>query len=413
MKKLFAFTLIAAMLLSGCAKEQPDPTEPVHTIPQEQEQTGLVFQKVEGLSENFILGADVSSLIAEENSGVVYRGFDGQPQDLLKTLAQAGLNYIRVRIWNDPYDAEGNGYGGGNCDLDTALAIGKRATENGMSLLVNFHYSDFWADPGKQQPPKAWEGMTLEQKQVAIADYTTASLRTLMDAGIQVGMVQIGNETTGGMCGEWTVERQYSLMAAAAKAVRQLDSDILIAVHYTNPEKGGYTTFAQRLKDYNVDYDVFASSYYPAYHGTIANLTSQLKAVATGYGKKVMIAETAWDNVSDDASAKGAYPHTEQGQVTAINDLIAAMHSLGDCALGMFYWEPAWIEVPGDSWQQRSDTWETYGSGWASSFAGSYDPEDAGKYYGGSACIKQALFDASGKPLEGLMVFTYVRTGKP
>ncbi len=411
MKKLLIVLIFLSFVLCGCTSTEPTQTEHQSSVP-EQNRPGIVVSKVEGLSDSFMLGADVSSLIAQEKSGVIYRGFDGQPQDLLKTLREAGLDSIRVRVWNDPYDANGNGYGGGNNDLQTAIEIGKRATQYGLSLYVDFHYSDFWADPGKQQAPKAWEGMTLAEKTEAIIDFTEQSLQAFDEAGINVKMVQVGNETNGGMSGEWTAEGQYQLMAAAANAVRSHDPNILIAVHYTNPEKGGYTTFAQRLKDYQVDYDIFASSYYPAYHGTLNNLTAQLSAVAKGFGKKVMIAETAWDNMAYDASAKGTYPYTVQGQATALNEIIAAMSKLGDCAVGVFYWEPAWIEVPGDSWEERSAKWEQFGSGWASSFAGSYDPNDAGKYYGGSACTKQALVDADGYPLESMMTFTFVRTGE-
>lgn len=420
MKKAIITVLAAAVLLSGCGNEEPTVSSSTQAPGPEQQEPGIVVEKVEGLSDTFIMGADVSSLIAQENSGVVYRGFDGQPQDLLKTLSQAGIDSIRVRVWNDPYDAQGNGYGGGNNDLDTAITIGKRAARYGMSLYVDFHYSDFWADPSKQQVPKAWEGMSFEEKTAAIESYTTESLQAFTDAGVTVSMVQIGNETTGGFCGEWTVEGQYGLMAAAAAAVRAYDPDIQIAIHYTNPEKGGYATFAQRLFDHGVDYDIFATSYYPVWHGTLANLTAQLRAVADGYDKKVMIAETAWAYTAQDHDGHGnsvgsgdlanaAYPFSEQGQATALNELIEAMSGLGDRAVGVYYWEPAWIAVPGSSWQERSALWERYGSGWASSFAGEYDPNDAGKYYGGSACDNHALFDPDGYPLESLMTFSYVR----
>ena len=147
------------------------------------------------------MGADVSSLISLEDSGVVFHGFDGAEQDMLKTLSEAGVNYIRVRVWNDPFDADGHGYGGGNCDINTAIALGKRAAQYGMGLLVDFHYSDFWADPSKQQAPKAWEDMDMEEKTTAIYDYTVQSLQALEQAGVKVGMVQIGNETTNGFCG--------------------------------------------------------------------------------------------------------------------------------------------------------------------------------------------------------------------
>ena len=212
MKKVWCL-LLSLLLLTGCsAKNVTPPSATETTLPKPE----ITVEKVEGLSEEFLLGADVSSLIALENSGLVYHNFSGEPQELISLLHDAGLNAIRVRIWNDPYDTEGKGYGGGNCDMEKAIAIGKRAMEYDMSLLVDFHYSDFWADPGKQQPPKAWANFSLAEKKAAIRDYTQKSLQALSDAGVAVSMIQIGNETTGGFRGEWTPEGQYPLMAAAA-----------------------------------------------------------------------------------------------------------------------------------------------------------------------------------------------------
>ena len=402
MKKYLFMFLSLALLLTGCDTAEPPATEPEREL-------SITIQKVENLSEDFLLGADISSLIALENSGMVYHNFNQQPQELVSLLHEAGINALRVRVWKDPYDARGNGYGGGNCDLDTAIAIGKRAMEHDMKLLVDFHYSDFWADPGKQQPPKTWKNLSLPEKTAAIRDYTKESLQAFRDAGVTVSMVQVGNETTGGFCGEWTVEGQYTLMSSAASAIREFDPNIQITVHYTNPEKGGYTTFAQRLQDYQVDYDIFASSYYPAWHGTLENLSAQLKAVAESYGKQVMVAETAWDYTAYDANSQGPYPYSVQGQADAIRDVVQTVHSIG--GIGVFYWEPAWIELPNKSWDERAAIWERYGTGWASSYAGEYDPEDAGKHYGGSACVKQALFDENGDPLESLMTFQYIRKG--
>lgn len=402
MRKYWFLLLTLALLLTGCNITEPPTTKP-------QQNREPIVEKVEGLSEDFLLGADISSLIALENSGMVYHNFNRQPQELVSLLHETGINAIRVRVWNDPYDGNGNGYGGGNCDLQTAIAIGKRAMEYDMKLLVDFHYSDFWADPGKQQSPKAWSSYSLSEKSTAIRDYTKESLKAFRDAGVTVSMVQVGNETTGGFCGEWTAEGQYTLMASAATAIREFDPNIQIAVHYTNPEKGGYTTFAQRLKDYRVDYDIFASSYYPAWHGTLENLSAQLKAVADGYGKQVMVAETAWDHMTYEANTTGAYAYSVQGQAEAIRSVVQTVHDID--GIGVFYWEPAWIELPNTSWEERAKIWEQYGTGWASSYAGEYDPDDAGKYYGGSACVKHALFDENGDPLESLMTFYDIRNG--
>ena len=370
--------------------------------------TSLTISQVEGLSDDFMMGVDISSLLSLEASGRVFYGFDGKPQDIFKTLSQAGVNYIRVRVWNDPFDAEGNGYGGGNCTVDTAIALGKRAAEYGMGLMVDFHYSDFWADPGKQQAPKAWANMSIEEKENAIYNYTVESIKAIQNAGIQIGMVQVGNETTGGICGEKTEASIYRLMKSAAKAVRDTNKGILIGVHYTNPEKKRYSYYANCLQNYGVDYDVFASSYYPEYHGTLENLKEQLNTVHNISGKKVMIAETSWAYSS---STAGEYERSVQGQADEIRACVNAMKELGDYAIGVFYWEPAWIDVPGDSEVEKHNKRELYGAGWASSYAGSYDPNDAGKYYGATGCIPTSLFSPDGYPLESLKTFYFVRVG--
>lgn len=368
----------------------------------------VTVSKIDGLPDDFITGADISGLISLEASGREFYGFDGKKQDLLKTLGESGVNYIRVRVWNDPFDENGNGYGGGNCTVDTAIALGKRAAAYGMGLLVDFHYSDFWADPGKQQAPKAWQDMTLDEKAGAVYDFTAQSIGRIRQSGVEIGMVQVGNETTGGFCGETDKANRYRLMRTAAQAVRDTDGSIRIVTHFTNPEKMNYAEYAEDLAAYGVDYDIFSTSYYPEYHGTIDNLKDQLEEVHRITGKKVMIAETSW---AYDSDAIGSYKRNVQGQADEIADCIAAMKDLGDCAVGVFYWEPAWIDVPGDTEQERAAKRELYGAGWASSYAGSYDPDDAGRYYGATACIPTALFDPDGYPLDSLRTFLYIRQG--
>ena len=409
--------LALSMALAGCGNSEKSviPTEKIGG-------SSLFVQKVEDLPEDFIMGMDASSVLAEEASGVKYYNFDGREQDVFKTLAENGVNYIRVRVWNNPFDAQGNGYGGGNCTIDTALEIGKRATAYGMKLLVNFHYSDFWADPGKQMVPLAWKDMTIEEKTEALYQYTRESLQKLKDAEVAVGMVQVGNETNGAFCGETTWFNMQYLFRAGAKAVREVFPDALVVLHFANPETADrYATYASKLDYYDVDYDVFASSYYPFWHGTLENLSAVLTQIHQSYGKRVMVAETSYaytpedtdfsgNTISDGSSVSKNYPYTVQGQATSVRDVIDTVAHIPG-GIGVFYWEGTWITVGQNSWEENSAKWEKYGSGWASSYASTYDPNDAGKYYGGCAVDNQAMFDADGMPLESLRVFNLVRYG--
>lgn len=411
------FDNIKLYKLDGAPSSVPDPVA-----------SSIFVDRVDGLSSDFIKGVDVSSIISLEQSGVKYYNEAGAEQDIFKTLADAGVNYVRVRVWNDPYNAEGNGYGAGDCDLAKAIQIGKRATANGMKLLVDFHYSDFWADPGRQLTPKSWASMGIEEKKTALYNYTKQSLQSLIDANVAVGMVQIGNETNNGICGETDWANMCALFSQGSKAVRDICSanaglNILVALHFTNPETSGrYMGYAKTLNDYGVDYDVFASSYYPFWHGSLTNLTSVLKSVATTYNKKVMVAETSYaytmedgdgqPNVIKDGSILGDYQVTVQGQANALRDVIQAVANVGASGIGVFYWEPAWLPVgPASQVEANRILWEKYGSGWASSYANEYDPSNVGSSYGGSEWDNQGLFDFTGHPLASLNVFKYVNTG--
>lgn len=390
-------------------------------------QADIFVEKIEGLNPDFIRGVDISSVIALEESGVKFYNEKGKEEDIFKTLYHAGVNYVRIRIWNAPYDSDGNGYGGGNNDLDKAIEIGKRATKNKMKVLVDYHYSDFWADPSKQMVPKAWKDLDIDAKADALYEYTRASLKELLDQGVDVGMVQIGNETTGIFCGENNWNNISKLFKEASRAIRKISEekkkDILIALHFTNPERAeNYQRYGMILENYEVDYDVFASSYYSFWHGTLENLTNVLTNIAKEFDKKVMVAETSYaytyengdyngNILSEESAFTKDYPITVQGQASSLRDVMEAVVNVGVAGLGVFYWEPAWLPVPGDTWEDQAVLWEKYGSGWASSYATEYDPEDAGVHYGGSAWDNQALFDFEGHPLPSLNVFKYVYSG--
>ena len=414
-RSLLILALVLGLLLPGLSAGAEAVSE------------SLYVKKVENLPEDFIFGMDVSSVLAEEASGVKYYDFDGNETDLFRLLADNGINYIRVRIWNDPYDGNGNGFGGGNCDIRTAVEIGRRATACGMKLLADFHYSDFWADPGKQMVPRAWAGMDIDEKEEALYQFTLDCMKQFRDAGVDVGMVQLGNETNGAMSGEKIWRDIAHLMDAGSRAVREIYPDALIALHFANPENtDSYRTYASKMAYYEqyglIGYDVFATSYYPYWHGTLDNLSEILTEISETYGKKVMVMETSYaftgedsdfsaNTIGDGGNVVKDYPFTPQGQANCIRNITDAVVNRTPAGIGVCYWEGAWITVGRNSREENQEKWEKYGSGWASSHAAVYDPADAGKYYGGSAVDNQAFFDADGKPLESLKVFRLMRTG--
>lgn len=400
----------------------------------------ISVDKVDNLSDDFMLGTDISAVHSIFESGAKYYDYNGEELDeagFFKFLSNNGVNWVRIRVWNDPYDADRKSYGGGNNSLATAVEMGKLATEAGLKVFIDFHYSDFWADPGKQMVPKAWKDKTVDEKATAVYEFTKDALGTLKSEGVDVGMVQIGNETSGGkICGidanKW--DDSSKIFKSGSKAVRDIDENILIALHFTNPEKG-YSSTAKALSDNEIDYDVFASSYYPYWHGSLTNLKSELDNIAKTYDKKVMVAETsyAWtledgdgfDNTvrigKNDTGEDLIYPFTVNGQAKWVRDVVDTVNSTTN-GIGVFYWEAAWIPVENINKAATDDEkaniiasnkvkWEQYGSGWASSFASSYDPDDAGKWYGGSAIDNQAFFDFDGKALDSLRVYKYLKTG--
>ncbi len=397
----------------------------------------LYVEKIKNLPEDFIMGMDISSVLSLFKSGVTFQDYEGRTidniNDFCKFLADNGINYIRVRVWNDPYDKDGNGYGGGNNDVAAAAEIAKGVKAAGMKLLVDFHCSDFWADPSKQQAPKAWADFTLSQKEEAVKQFITDSLNEIDPDKTTVGMVQVGNETNGSFVGESSVENMCALFAAGAEAVRSYNREVKVAVHVTDAHRGMITRWAKNLDDNKVDYDILAASYYIFWHGTYANLKSEFAKVKETYGKDVLVAETSYgytlkdsdghDNTlrpgNNDTGDNITEPFTPQGQATVLRDVMNTVNEAG--GLGVFYWEPAWLTV-GDTTGLTGDElnaqiasnrekWEKFGSGWASSYAAEYDPKDAGQWFGGSAVDNQAMFYPDGSPVASMHVWEYVKTG--
>lgn len=413
-------------------KEKPVATiitEPIgdiisSTLPTQAIESDIIVEPIPNISDDFIRGMDASSVLVCENSGVKYYNFNGEEQDVFNTLSQAGVNYIRLRLWNDPYDENGYGYGGGNNDLYTAINLGRRATKYGMKVCIDFHYSDFWADPKRQHAPKAWEGMSLEEKCSSLSDFTSNVLSLLLESGVDVGMVQIGNEINYGMSGEKNQDKVVKLLKAGSNSVRETskkyDKDIKIVVHYTRiPDARSVYALVGNLKAQELDFDIIGLSYYPFWDGPMENMQNVVKTIKEEYDTTVIIAETSYCYTSEDGDAssnslKGTtdlvegYPATVQGQASIIRDVFAAANDAG--ASGVFYWEGVWLPV-GTKSTNNSPIWEEFGSGWASSYASDYDPEDAALYYGGCSWENQAMFDFTGHPLESLNVFKYLKYG--
>ncbi len=393
--------------------------------------------QVANMTNDFCRGVDISTVLALEASGVQYKYPDGTNGDIFAILADAGVNYVRLRIWNNPYDSEApyKGYGGGNCTLYTAKVLGKRASDAGMKVFIDFHYSDFWTDPAKHYAPKAWADYSLEYKKDAVYNYTYDSLCELIDYGVNVQMVQIGNETNGALCGVggftddvWDLSTGVAdLMQEGCYAVDDVNTkysrDILKVLHFTRLVADG-EWYAEQLSLRGVDYDVYAASFYPMWDGSVEDMTRVLTNIATTYNKKVMVAETAYPFTFDDSDGSmnsiygtdamkySNYSVSTSGQAQALYDVINGIAQINTVrngyGLGVFYWEPAWIGTD-------SSAWGTYGTGWASSTSENYErlfSSTANEYSTtdqGCSWDNMTLFDSSGKATNALYVFNDIR----
>ena len=369
----------------------------------------------ESLPEGFALGVDVSELLSQESSGVVYYDQDGNPADALAVLAANGISHVRLRVWNDPFDAQGRGYGAGNIDAQRAAELSARAAALGMKTLIDFHYSDFWADPSRQIAPKAWQRMSLSQKEKALASYTEEALTVILDAGGEVDMVQIGNETNNGIAGESDPDAIARLVAAGCAAVRSVSETrnipIKVCVHLASDmDYDSLSAVLRAFRDHWADYDAVALSYYPYWHGTLEDLACVIDAIRNDFGKESYVAETAWPFTLEDGDGSGnvisydpgGYPVSPEGQAREVEDVCRRVADVG--GTGVFYWGGIWTPVGPDA-KDNLRLWEDFGSGWATRFAHTYDPEHVPDETGGSGWDNQALFDFASRPLPVLDTF--------
>jgi len=355
----------------------------------------------------FVKGMDLSTLLELERCGAVY--YDkGKETDILDIMKRYDVDTIRLRIWNDPWSEEGETYGAGGNDVPTTLAIAKRVTEAGLGVLLNFHYSDFWADPGKQFKPKAWADYGVEELEKAVYDFTLDTMEKFLAENVNVTMVQVGNELSNGLLWPEGKVPNYDNIAkfvnAGIRAVRKANAEIPIMIHLDNGGNNAlYREWFDHFMERGEDFEIIGLSYYPFWHGTLDMLSDNMNDIAERYGKDLIVAEVsmgytmesyqAYEDLTDEERKgyatkpslveKIEYPMTIPGQYGFMEDFLERLRDVkNNKGKGFFWWEPAWIPVKG--------------SGWATPASLKYinDPGPCGNEW-----ANQALFDYNGNTL--------------
>ena len=389
------------VVVSFWATKQPCELA-LHTIAAGGEWTNFDGISVEtGAPRLSVLGADVSSLKKSEDFGGQYFDDRFKPQrfdrfrrkpSALDILADHGFNFVRLRVWVDPAD--------GYHDKEELFEMARRAQFAGQKLLVDLHFSDSWADPGKQVKPAAWANYTFEQLRQAVHDHAAEVCRGLRMRGVTPAMIQLGNELNSGML--WPDGHTWNppnwdnlaqLLNAGASAVRACSPRTRIVLHLANGgDNGLYRWWFDNITSRNVDFDVIGASYYGYWHGSLGDLQANLNDVSARYDKDVVVAETAYPFVLADADGWGniigspgqlvaGYPATPQGQAANQRDVLSIVRAVpGGHGLGAFYWDATWTGVIGNGW----------------------DPADPTS---GNAWENQALFDFEGFPTPAMDVY--------
>ena len=315
----------------------------------------------------FIKGFDLSTLLEVERCGGKF--YDGGPaEDAMTILRRYGANYVRLRLWNDPYNAGGRDYGAGVCDLPTVLILARRAKQNGMKWLLDLHYSDFWADPGKQFTPQDWVALDDGQLAERVHDYTRDVLREMKAYGAEPDFIQTGNEISYGMmwgergaaeenllhCWPSSPEANWArftrLLVQATKACREECPQAKIVLHVErvstsqqkdNQDYAALKNFYSQMAAAQIDYDIIGLSYYPYFHGIMEELEGAIQYLEQAYPEKdIMLVEAGYcahDAISGTFDYTYKYPISDQGQGNFTRDLIA-MLKRHERVTGLFWW---------------------------------------------------------------------------
>jgi arabinogalactan endo-1,4-beta-galactosidase len=384
----------------------------------------MVHRTTNQLRDDFAYGVDASMVYEVEENGGIYYNEDGKEQDIFQIMRNDGVNFVRFRIWNDPKTESGAPYGGGNNDLATDLAMAKRAKDAKLNVMIDFHYSDFWADPDTQRMPKVWQDLGTEDLFNAISEYTSSTLQAFKDAGVTVDAVQIGNEINNGFLfnygklnksSETSRTNIATMISLGIDAAKSVFPHCYTVVHLAEGgQKSTFQQFFSELDKNGCDYDIIGASFYPYRHGTLDALQANLNNIVEVTGKPVMVMETAWGfttdsndytaNIYDESLEEaGGYLTSVQAQATCISDIADVLSKVpNQMGLGMFYWEPDRLPVAN--------------AGWATAAGQSYNENGTDKYASGysdgkSSWSNQALFSYSGKALPSLSTYKYIKDG--
>ena len=316
-----------------------------------------------------IKGADVSSLKRALDLGQVYYNASGVQQHPLDILQVAGVNYVRLRVWVNPPSGYDN--------MTRVVQFAPLVKQRGMKLLIDLHYSDTWADPGKQFKPAAWNSHNLTQLRTDVYNHTLAVCNALKNAGATPDMIQVGNEITPGML--WEEGRinnnNFANVSALIKegynAVKACNASTQVMLHI---DRGGDNAASRWWYDgvigQGVQFDVIGLSYYCFWHGTIPAMQSNVADMRNRYGKPVVVVETSYPFSTGNGDSEGnvisastpcsGYSASPTGQASFFNAVKTAIQNAGGA--GVFWWEATWVGTPGNGWDPANINGT--GSGW-------------------------------------------------
>ena len=313
---------------------------------------------------SLLLGADISALAKIEQAGGVFRD-GGQARDAIAILRSRGADIFRLRLFVNPNDSDVQVN-----DLPYTVQLAGRIKAAGAKLLLDIHYSDTWADPSHQTTPAAWAGLGFAALQQKVETYTDSVITTLKQAGALPDIVQVGNEIDDGIL--WPLGELYvpnadtltewnqftGLLKAGIRGVRDAlapGDSVRVMLHYSQGgSAGGTQWFYDHMAAYGVPYDLIGLSYYPWWHGTLAQLEANLAETASRYGRDIVVVETSypwraggWESMVTNSAAM-TWVVSAQGQGQFVHDLVAAVAAApGGHGAGVVWWYPEAIQVPG------------------------------------------------------------------